>query len=193
MGCVSPVPFADDLFLQKVKERIIEPTMQGLQEKELPYCGFIFFGLMNVQGNPYLIEYNCRMGDPETEVVMPRLEADLGEIIWKTANGRIGELQIRYSDQAAATVMAVSGGYPGDYERGKVITLPDSVPASVMLFHAGTMAGPYKNLLTSGGRVLAVTALAPTLKLAVAKANEVQEKIDFEGKYYRHDIGNEFF
>ncbi len=192
MGCVSPVPFADEAFMRKVEERIIKPTIYGLQQEPLTYHGFLFFGLMNVDGDPYVIEYNCRMGDPEAEVILPRLTTDLGDILWKTCTGKLNDVEIGFSQKVACTVVAVSGGYPGDYSKGKVITLPHSVPGSVIIFHAGTMEGPYERLLTNGGRVLTVTALAPNLQQAVGKANEVQEQISFEGKYYRKDIGWEF-
>ncbi|MCU0395786.1 MAG: phosphoribosylamine--glycine ligase [Chitinophagaceae bacterium] len=192
MGCVSPVPFADAAFMQKVEDRIIRPTIGGLYAEGLVYKGFVFFGLINVGGEPYVIEYNCRMGDPETEVVMPRLKTDLVEMFVQLNKGELHAVQVDIDHRAAATVMAVSGGYPGDYEKGKAMTLPAALPANVMLFHAGTRLDDTGALLTNGGRVITATALAPTIQEAAASAKAVVEQVQFEGRYYRRDIGYEF-
>lgn len=190
MGAISPVPFAKGDFMQKVIDRIVEPTVKALREEQLQYQGFIFFGLINVGGDPYVIEYNCRMGDPETEVVMPRLENDLVEMVLQMEAGKLNELQVRHSTQAAATVMLVSNGYPGDYEKGKQISGIDTVKDSV-LFHAGTVVKD-GHVLSSGGRVIAITSLAPTISEALLKSYTAAESIEFEGKQFRKDIGYEF-
>ncbi|MES2478441.1 MAG: phosphoribosylamine--glycine ligase [Bacteroidota bacterium] len=190
MGAISPVPFANGDFMKKVIERIVEPTVNGLRAENIIYNGFIFFGLINVGGDPYVIEYNCRMGDPETEVVMPRLENDLVEMVLKMNEGRLNEVEIRQSEKAAATVMLVSGGYPGDYAKGKQMTGLDKVNDS-LLFHAGTRDNN-GNVETSGGRVIAITSLAQDLKSALAISYKNAELIKFDGKNYRRDIGFEF-
>ncbi|MES2703556.1 MAG: phosphoribosylamine--glycine ligase [Bacteroidota bacterium] len=190
MGAISPVPFADAAFMQKVEERIVGPTVDGLKEENIDYQGFIFFGLIKVNGEPYVIEYNCRMGDPETEVVMPRLENDLVELIIKMGEGKLGEMTAMHSAWAAGAVMLVSGGYPGDYERGKVMTGFDEAEGS-WLFHAGTTRKG-EDIVTSGGRVLAVTSMAPTLGEALQQSYANAERIAYAGKYYRKDIGWEF-
>lgn len=190
MGCISPVPFADDAFMQKITEQIIEPTIRGLQSESIPYKGFIFFGLINVNGEPFVIEYNCRMGDPETEVVMPRLENDLVLLLRSLFDGSLHTQQITYKTQSVATVVAVSGGYPGDYKKG--IPVQVAQPGNdTIIFHAGTKI-ENNQLLTNGGRVLAVTAYGVTLEAATAKSNAVLEQIHFDGMYYRKDIGYEF-
>jgi len=193
MGCVTPVPFINDAFMKRVEEKIIQPTINGFNKENIEYKGFVFFGLMNVDGEPYVIEYNCRMGDPETEVVMPGLKNDLVELFVAMHEGRLNEVEIAYDDRCIATVMAVSGGYPGEYEKGKLITFP---PASeelgeVIIFHAGTKKDG-TNVVTNGGRVLAVTSYGVSLQDAVAKSRKVLEQISFEGMYYRKDIGYEF-
>jgi phosphoribosylamine--glycine ligase len=193
MGCVSPVPFMDDIFMQKVEERIIRPTVAGLWTENLEYQGFIFFGLMNVDGEPYVIEYNCRMGDPETEVVMPRLQTDLVSLFSAMDNGTLVDTNIVFDERSFATVMAVSGGYPGSYQKNLLISGlagldPDN---GSLVFHAGTKLVE-DEVLTSGGRVLAVTSHGNTIQEAVNKSKEVLEKISFEGMYYRRDIGYEF-
>lgn len=192
MGCVSPVPFADAAFMQKVEQRIIKPTIQGLHSEGLVYKGFVFFGLINVAGEPYVIEYNCRMGDPETEVVMPRLKSDIVDLFLQLNSGKLAEATVEIDERAAATVMAVSGGYPGDYAKGKPMQVPAALPADSMLFHAGTRLADDGTLLTNGGRVITATALAPTIQAAAAQAKAVIEQVQFEGRYYRRDIGYEF-
>jgi phosphoribosylamine--glycine ligase len=192
MGCVSPVPFANAAFMQKVEDRIIKPTINGLYSEGLVYKGFVFFGLINVEGEPFVIEYNCRMGDPETEVVMPRLKSDLVEMLVKLSNDNLAACEAVIDEKAAATVMAVSAGYPGDYEKGKQMQLLGSLPNDVMLFHAGTKLDANGNLLTNGGRVITATALAATIQEAAASAKAAIEQVQFEGKYYRRDIGYEF-
>ena len=188
MGSVSPVSFADDDFIAKVRERIIEPTLDGLQRDELPYCGFIFFGLINVDGDPYVIEYNCRMGDPETEVVMPRLKTDLVQLLWAAASGCLDEIEVEIDPRYAVTVMMVSGGYPEKYEKGKLITGLDEVKESIV-FHAGTKRDEAGRLLTAGGRVLAVTSLGATKQEALDCSFANVARINFDKKYWRSDIG----
>lgn len=190
MGCVSPVPFADEVFMQKVKAQIIEPTVNGLSEENLVYHGFIFFGLINVQGEPYVIEYNCRMGDPETEVVMPRLQNDLIELFEHMQQGTLATTTIDFDQRFAVTTMAVSGGYPGDYQKGIAMQLPTET-GNTLVFHAGTIEKDGQ-LLTNGGRVITVTALHSSIKEAAEASRAVVEQIQFEGKYYRKDIGYEF-
>jgi phosphoribosylamine---glycine ligase len=192
MGCVTPVPFINDVFMKRVEERIIQPTINGLHKENIEYKGFVFFGLMNVEGEPYVIEYNCRMGDPETEVVMPRLKNDLVELFVSMHEGRLNEVEIEYDDRCIATVMAVSGGYPGEYEKNLIISQFDSViMGDSIIFHAGTKKEG-ADVLTNGGRVLAVTSYGVSLQDAVTKSRKVLEQVSFEGMYYRKDIGYEF-
>jgi len=192
MGAVSPVPFADAAFMKKVEEKVIRPTVQGLEKEDIDYKGFIFFGLIKVGDEPYVIEYNCRMGDPETEVVMPRLKNDLVELFQATVSGRLKDIRIEHDSRFACTVMAVSGGYPGSYEKGFVINgLDNPVPADSLVFHAGT-SQKNGDVVTSGGRVLTVTSYSNSIPSAVAKSKEVLQHISFEGIYYREDIGFEF-
>lgn len=188
MGSVSPVSFADDDFMAKVEQRIIKPTIAGLQQEKLPYTGFIFFGLMNVEGSPYVIEYNCRMGDPETEVVMPRLKSDLVQLLDATVQGRLAETHMDIDPRYAVTVMMVSGGYPEHYEKGKAITGIEQVKDSIV-FHSGTKRSHDGTLLTAGGRVLAVTSYGATKQQALDRSFKNAQVIDFDKKYYRHDIG----
>ncbi|MDR2562337.1 MAG: phosphoribosylamine--glycine ligase [Prevotellaceae bacterium] len=191
MGAVSPVPFADKEFMQKVCTRIIEPTLAGLNSEEIPYKGFIFFGLMNCSGEPYVIEYNVRMGDPETEAVMTRLNADLIDLFKGVALGKLHECSCEISPLTAVTVVAVSGGYPGEYESGKIVKTNLILDNSSQLFHAGTKIDAEGKLVTAGGRVFALTALANSIDEAQTKAYQALEQISFDGKYYRHDIGND--
>ena len=192
MGAVSPLPFVTEEFLQKVKEKIIEPTIAGLKKDKLEYKGFIFLGLMNNDGEPKVIEYNCRLGDPETEVVIPRIKNDLVELLIATAEQRLHEIKIETDDRAVATVVAVSGGYPGDYEKGKVILgLQDPILENTIIFHSGTIEEG-NDIVTNGGRVLAVTSFAENITEAVEQSNYVMEQLDFEDMYYRTDIGFEF-
>jgi len=187
MGAVSPVPFADGSFIEKVKSRIIEPTMHGLSEEGIIYKGFIFFGLINVEGEPYVIEYNARLGDPESEVIIPRIKSDLFELIEGVANGDLSARKMEIDDRFVTTVMLVSGGYPGDYEKGKTILGLDDTGECVV-FHAGTKRAEDK-VVTAGGRVLAVTAWGDSLKSALELSYNNAGKLDFEGVYYRKDIG----
>ncbi len=189
MGSVSPVPFANREFMQKVEDRIIRPTIEGLKNENIEYKGFIFFGLMNVHGDPYVIEYNCRMGDPEAEVVIPRIKSDLLELFEAVANGTLSETSIEIDNRAAASVMLVSKGYPLAYEKGKIISGLENVNNCVV-FHAGTaMDIETGKIKTSGGRVLAVTAYGSNIKEALETAYENAGIIEFEGKYFRSDIG----
>lgn len=187
MGAVSPVPFVDAALMDKVKKRIIEPTVRGIAARGMAYHGFIFFGLIRVDGEPYVIEYNCRLGDPETEVVLPRLENDLAALFMAMAEGRLGEVSISSDARAATTVVLVSGGYPEAYEKGKPIGGLEMVEGS-MVFHAG-MREQGGQLLTDGGRVMAVTSYGADFREALALSNANAERIVFDGKYYRRDIG----
>ena len=189
MGAESPVPFADETFMKKVEERIILPTIRGLIEEKRIYRGFIFLGLINVDGEPMVIEYNVRMGDPETEAVMPRISSDIVPLLEATAKGDLGNLPLEHSPLAAATVIAVSAGYPEAYEKGKPITGIDAVDESV-IFHAGTKTDG-NSVVTSGGRVLAVTSLAATLTEALEKSYRSLSRISFDGMAFRRDIGRD--
>jgi phosphoribosylamine---glycine ligase len=192
MGAVSPVPFADDAFLQIVKEKIIEPTIAGLKKDKLVYKGFIFFGLMNDKGNPKVIEYNCRMGDPETEVVVPRIKNDLVELLMATAQQRLHEIKIETDGRSAAAVVAVSGGYPGDYVTGITIQgLNNEVLENSLVFQSGTKQQGGE-VVTNGGRVLVVTSFGDTLTEAAEQSNYMMEQLHFDDMYFRHDIGYEF-
>lgn len=190
MGAISPVPFADDVFMRKVTERIINPTVKGLKEESIIYQGFIFFGLINVAGDPYVIEYNCRMGDPETEVVMPRLQNDLVEMILKMQEGKLNEVSVKYEPRAACTVMLVSEGYPGSYPKGKTMKGFAEAKDS-LLFHAGTTQKD-GDIVTNGGRVIAITSYGDTIKDALETSYKNANHIEYEGRYYRKDIGYEF-
>ncbi len=190
MGAISPVPFADPEFMQKIVSQVIEPTVNGLKAENITYHGFIFFGLIKVDGEPYVIEYNCRMGDPETEVVMPRLENDLVEMILKMDAGKLNEVAVTHNPKAACTVMLVSEGYPGDYPKGRIMHGLEQAEGSI-LFHAGT-AQMGDEIITNGGRVLAITSYGEDIKEALATSYKNAEKIGYEGKYYRKDIGFEF-
>ncbi|MCX6290774.1 MAG: phosphoribosylamine--glycine ligase [Bacteroidetes bacterium] len=187
MGAVSPVPFAGKEFMQKVEERIIIPTIEGLKKENILYKGFIFIGLMNVNGEPYVIEYNVRMGDPETEAVIPRIESDLVELFEAVSKGTLAEKELVISKQSVVTVMLVSGGYPGDYEKGKVISGLGDVKES-FVFHAGTSMDEKEVIKTSGGRVLAVSSFGKNMEEAAALSYRSVSKIAFENMYFRKDI-----
>jgi phosphoribosylamine--glycine ligase len=187
MGAISPVSFAGGDFLKKVEDRVVIPTIEGLKKDNIPYKGFLFIGLMNVAGNPYVIEYNVRMGDPETESVIPRLECDLVDLFLGVAQGNLTEKSFSISPKTAVTVMLVAGGYPGDYKKGDAITGLNNIQNS-QLFHAGTKAQNGR-IETNGGRVLAVTALEDSLEEAVSTALNDAAKVSFEGAYFRSDIG----
>ena len=187
MGAISPVPFADAGFMDKVHNQIIVPTTKGLKSEGITYKGFIFFGLINVKGDPYVIEYNCRLGDPETEVVLPRLKSDILDLFEGIATNTLSERDIQFYDKSAATVMLVSGGYPDKYAKGKQIFGLNTIVDS-LCFHAGTKSdGP--SSVTSGGRVMAITSYGKNIEVAIKKAYEAVDKISFEGMNYRKDIG----
>ncbi len=187
MGAVSPVPFATDEFLNKIEERIVKPTVDGFKKDDLPYVGFVFIGLIKVGNDPKVIEYNVRMGDPETEVVLPRLKNDFVEILQAMANGTLDKIDIEIDERAATTIMLVSGGYPEAYEKGKEITGIESVVDSIP-FHAGATIKEEK-VVTSGGRVMAITSYGNTYQEAIKKSYQSIEKLHFDKMYYRKDIG----
>lgn len=192
MGAVSPVPFATKSLMQKVEERIIRPTVEGLERDGIPYKGFIFFGLMIVGEEPFVIEYNCRMGDPETEVVMPRLQNDFAELLTAAAGGKLDSITVQQDERTVCTVVAVSGGYPGEYKKGFTITGLDEVnPADSMVFHMGT-AEKEGNVITTGGRVFCISSYGRSVFDAVTISKEEMEKVFFTGMEYREDIGYEF-
>lgn len=191
MGAVSPVPFADAEFMRKVDERIIRPTVEGLRRRGIDYKGFIFLGLINVGGEPMVIEYNVRMGDPETEVVMLRIASDLVPLLAAAARGNLGDMPLEQDPRAAATVMLVSGGYPGSYAKGKTITGADAADSDTIIFHAGTALRDGQ-LVTSGGRVMVLSSYGDTLQQALGRSYAMADKVDFDGKTFRRDIGNEF-
>ena len=187
MGAISPVPFADRFFIEKVEREIVKPTIAGLREENIDYKGFIFIGLMVENGNPKVIEYNVRMGDPETEVVIPRIKSDLLNLFKGISNGSFSEIDFDISDDVAATVMLVSGGYPEEYKKGVEMTGLENIDGS-LLFHAGTKRDGNK-ITTNGGRVLSITSFGKDIKEAINKSLNNADKINFEGKYYRKDIG----
>ena len=187
MGAISPVPFADDVFMKKVEDRIIKPTVEGIKKEEITYKGFIFIGLIKVGEEPYVIEYNVRMGDPETEVVLPRIKSDLVEVFQKVAEGKLNEVDLEIDTQTAATVMLVSGGYPEAYEKGKEISGFENIEGSVV-FHAGTSEENGK-VRTNGGRVIAVTSFGEDYKQALKKSYQNVDKLHFDKMYFRKDLG----
>ncbi|MFM7730807.1 MAG: phosphoribosylamine--glycine ligase [Flavobacteriales bacterium] len=189
MGAVSPVPFVDDALMDRIEKEVVMPTVQGIRSENMDYVGFIFFGLMISDGHPFVIEYNCRMGDPETEVVIPRLKSDLLSLLEGAARGEISEQDVQMDSRSAATIMLVSGGYPEHYEAGKAIQIP-SETHDTMFFHAGTKIKDGV-LTTSGGRVLAVTSLSNGLQSALNASYREIEKTTFDGMYYRKDIGKD--
>jgi phosphoribosylamine--glycine ligase len=192
MGAVSPVPFADEVFMNKIISRIVEPTIAGIRNEKLAYKGVVFIGIIKVGDDPFVIEYNCRFGDPETECILPRVENDFVEILSAIAEQRVHELKIEISSAAAATVVAVSGGYPNAYETGKPIKgLDDTSFEGTMIFHSGTKL-ENGNIVTNGGRVLAVTSLGDTIAEAVEQSVYMLEQIYFDEIYFREDIGYEF-
>ena len=187
MGAISPVPFADRFYIEKVEREIVKPTVEGLKKDGITYKGFIFIGLINVKGQPKVIEYNVRMGDPETEVVIPRIKSDLLNLLKGIDDGTFSEKDLNINEQAATTVMLVSGGYPEAYEKGKAISGTEDIKESIV-FHAGTKK-ENEQLRTSGGRVIALTSLGENIEEALTKSFASAEKISFKGKYYRKDIG----
>lgn len=187
MGAVSPVPFANAKFMDLVENRIVKPTLNGLIAENIKYVGFIFIGLMNCDGEPFVIEYNARMGDPETEVVLPRIESDFVELMLATGNGTLNEYNLQISPETAVTTVLVAGGYPEEYTKGYEISQLD-IMESGMIFHAGTKVEQGK-IVTNGGRVLAITGISNSLEGAIAKSQKVAKQVAFEGKYYRKDIG----
>lgn len=187
MGAISPVPFATADFMQKVEDRVIAPTIKGLQKDNIPYKGFIFIGLMNIGGDPYVIEYNVRMGDPETEVIIPRIKSDLLELMDAVSKQELDKVHFEMDDRTVTTVMLVAGGYPEAYEKGKLITKLDEVEGSI-IFHAGTTFSG-NDIVTNGGRVISVSSYGDSMQSALDNSFKNAELINFEGKYYRKDIG----
>ena len=187
MGAVSPVVFASETFLRKVEDKVVKPTLAGLRQEGIRYQGFIFVGLMKVNGEPFVIEYNARMGDPETEVVLPRIQTDFVELMMATASGELNNITLQVSPQTAVTTVVVAGGYPDVYEKGHIISELGRLD-DIMAFHAGTLA-QNGHVLTNGGRVMALTAQANSLENAVRKSQEAARTVQFAGKQYRKDIG----
>lgn len=188
MGAVSPVSFYDKNLAKKVEERIIKPTIAGLRKRQIAYTGFIFIGLIRVDNEPYVIEYNVRMGDPETEVVLPRLKSDFVDVLSHAAKGTLDKVDLEILDQFAATIMTVSGGYPESYQKGKVISNLEKISEGIV-FHAGTKLAENGDIITNGGRVIAMTACGDTMEEALITSKNNAEKVQFEGKYFRKDIG----
>ncbi|WP_144606543.1 phosphoribosylamine--glycine ligase [Algoriphagus algorifonticola] len=190
MGAVTPVVFADKAFMDKVEELIVQPTVAGLAAEDIPYKGFLFIGLMNKNGNPYVIEYNVRMGDPETEAVLPRIESDFLELLWAIGTGNLKDYELSISPDYATTVVMVSGGYPGSYEKGFEISLPASVEGAT-IFHAGTSSNSEGKLVNQGGRVIAVTGRGKDLETALKNSYDAVNQIKWNKSYYRKDIGQD--
>ena len=190
MGSISPVPFADKEFMTKVEKRIIKPTIEGLQNENIEYKGFIFFGLIKVEGDPFVIEYNVRMGDPEAESVIPRIQSDLLELFESVAQGNLHQKKIVYDKRYSAAVFLVSGGYPGDYKKGESISGFEEIKDSI-LFHAGTDKTSQNEIVTNGGRVIAISSLGDDMNEALKKSYRNAEKINFNNKYYRKDLGQD--
>ena len=188
MGSVSPVSFVDQPMMEKVVDRIIEPTIRGLSQKNIDYHGFIFFGLIEVEGEPYVIEYNCRLGDPETQVVLPRFDADLLELFEAMHHGSISKINPSIHPEYATAVILASGGYPGNYDKGKIVTF-GSDQEEIRVFHAGTTVNSSDEVITAGGRVLAACGTGPDLKASLEMSYRIAKSIEFDGKYYRKDIG----
>lgn len=191
MGAVSPVPFADTVLLEKIENRIVKPTIEGLQKDAIEYKGFVFIGLINVKGEPMVIEYNVRMGDPETEVVMPRVKSDLVELFQAVAHQKLNEVALEIDERSATTIMVVSGGYPEDYEKGFEISGIENIESSIV-FHAGTKLENGKTV-TNGGRVLAITSYGTNFQEAIKKSYQSIDKLSFDKMYYRKDIGFDLF
>jgi phosphoribosylamine--glycine ligase len=189
MGAVSPVPFIDELLYKKIEERIVKPTIAGLQKRQMTYIGFVFIGLINVNNEPFVIEYNVRMGDPETEVVLPRIHSDLVNIFKKMDEGKLDEIALDINPESALTVVLVSGGYPEDYEKGYEISGLDAQSNSI-IFHAGTKNSTNKTV-TNGGRVLAITSFGQSISEAAKKSYETIKNISFNKMNYRQDIGDD--
>jgi phosphoribosylamine---glycine ligase len=187
MGAVSPVPFADAAFMQKVEDLVVKPTLAGLQAEGIHYVGFIFIGLMNDEGNPMVIEYNARMGDPETEVVLPRIKTDFVKLMLAAADGKLDKIKLSINPKSAATTMVVAGGYPEEYKKGDLMEIPDADKDTV-IFHAGTKTTE-AGVVTNGGRVIALTGLGRTMTAAVKKSQKMAKKVKFKKKYFRKDIG----
>jgi phosphoribosylamine--glycine ligase len=187
MGAISPVIFADAAFMKKVEERVVIPTVEGLEKENIPYKGFLFIGLMNNEGEPFVIEYNVRMGDPETEVVVPRMKSDLVELFLAVANEKLDEFTLEIDERSATTIMVVSGGYPEDFDKGKVISGLENIEDSIV-FHAGTKLDN-GNVVSNGGRVLAITSYGNDFQEAIKKSYQNIDKLNFDKMYFRKDIG----
>lgn len=190
MGAVSPVPFAGAEFMQKVEEKVVKPTLEGLQKEGIKYVGFIFVGLMNVDGEPYVIEYNARMGDPETEVVLPRIKTDMVKLMKATADGKLDKIKLQVNPKSAVTTMVVAGGYPEDYKKGNIMEIPVA-DKDTIIFHAGTKFNEKDEVVTNGGRVMALTGMARSMASAVKKSQKMAKKVKYKGKYFRRDIGKD--
>ena len=187
MGAVSPVPYVDAVLMEKIETRIVKPTIEGFQKDGIEYKGFVFIGLINVKNEPIVIEYNVRMGDPETEVVVPRLKSDLVELFLSVANQKLDDFALEVDPRSATTIMVVSGGYPEDFEKGKVITGLENITDSIV-FHAGTKLDN-ENVVTNGGRVLTVTSYGDDFQQAIKKSYQNIDKLSFDKMYFRKDIG----